>query len=215
VHIRNQETNEAVEMVIAYPILITMEDDKLHLSPLHHALFNQAPFYVISTFVVHWLLLEDLHSLTEMQLVHLACMHNAPFDVICYLSSLFPASLTMRNSEGYTPFMLALWDKLDKDIIKLLSDSNVDAIGNFDFLGDSAKNAILDKFLVMNSSALTSEMTMFWLEHMDPPLNCLVLGDLFHSIHPTESGGLYNSSHYEKTVIDVLDAYSHTHIWKS
>jgi hypothetical protein len=26
--------------------------------------------------------------------------------------------------------MLALWDKLDKDIIKLLSDSNVDAIGD-------------------------------------------------------------------------------------
>jgi hypothetical protein len=129
-HICNQETNNAVEMVIVYPILITMEDDKLHLSPLHHALFNQAPFYGISTFMAHWLLLEDLHSLTEMQLVHLACMHNVPFDVICYLSSLFSALLTTRNYKGYTPFMLALWDKLDKDIIRLLSDSNVDAIGD-------------------------------------------------------------------------------------
>jgi hypothetical protein len=107
-HICNQETNKAVEMVIAYPILITMEDDELHLSPLHHTLFNQAPFYVISTYVAHWLLLEDLHSLTEMQLVHLACVHNAPFDVIHYLSSLFPGSLTTRNYKGYTPFMLAL-----------------------------------------------------------------------------------------------------------
>jgi hypothetical protein len=144
-HICNQETNEAVDMVIAYPILITMKDDKLHLSPLHHALFNQAPFYVIHTFVAHWLLLEDLHSLTEMQLVHLACVHNAPFNIIYYLSSLFPASLTTRNSKGYTPLMLALWDKLDKDIIRLLSDSNVGAIGDFSYLGDLAKMAIVDE----------------------------------------------------------------------
>ena len=96
-HLCNEETNEAVEMVIAYPILITMEDDELRLSPFHHALFNKAPFHVISNFVAHWLLLEDLHSLTEMQLVHLACGHNATFDIIHYLSSLFPASLTTRE----------------------------------------------------------------------------------------------------------------------
>jgi hypothetical protein len=95
-HIRNQETNEAVDMVIAKPILITMEDDKLHLSLLQHTLFNQAPFNIIS-FVSHWLLLEDLHSLTEMQLVHMACGHNATFDVIHYLSLLFPASF---DNEG-------------------------------------------------------------------------------------------------------------------
>jgi hypothetical protein len=109
-HICNQETNEAVDMVIANPILITMEDDELHLSPLQHALFNQALFNVISTFVSHWLLLEDLHSLTEMQLVHLACGHNATFDVINFLSFLFPASLTTRDYKGYTPFMLASTD---------------------------------------------------------------------------------------------------------
>jgi hypothetical protein len=197
-HIRNQETNKAVEMVIAYPILITMEDDELHLSPLHHALFNhQAPFYVISTFVAHWLLLEDLYSLTEMQLVHLACMHNAPFNVIHYLSSLFPASLTARNSKGYTPFMLALWDKLDKDIIRLLSDSDVGAIGDFRFLGDSTKNAIVDEYFGDEFFCIDSKMTMFRLEHKDPTLNFLVLSDLFSSIQ----------------VMDVLDAVqSHPHL---
>jgi hypothetical protein len=66
-----------------------MEDDELHCSPVHHAFFNQAPFNVISTFVAHWLLLEDLPSLTEMQLVHLTYGHNAPFNIIHYFSSLF------------------------------------------------------------------------------------------------------------------------------
>jgi hypothetical protein len=107
-HIHNQETNEAVDLVVANPILITMEDDELHLYPLQHALFNQAPCNVISTFVSHWLLLEDLYSLTEMQLVHLACKHNATFDVIHYLLALSPESPKMKNLKGYTPFMLAL-----------------------------------------------------------------------------------------------------------
>jgi hypothetical protein len=107
VHIHNQESNEAVDLVVANLILITMEDNKLHLSPLQHALFNQAPFNVIYTFVLHWLLLEDLHTLTEMELVHLACEHNATFDVIHYLLALSPESWKMKNSKGYTPCMLA------------------------------------------------------------------------------------------------------------
>jgi ankyrin repeat protein len=107
-HLRNQESNKAVDVVVANPILITFEDNKLHLSPLHHALFNKAPFSIISTFVSHWFLLEDLHSLTEMQLVHLACKHNATFNVIHYLLALFPESWKTKNLKGYTPFMLAL-----------------------------------------------------------------------------------------------------------
>jgi hypothetical protein len=67
-----------------------MEDDELCLSPLHQALFNKVPFFIISTFVDHWLLLEALQSLSEMQLVHLACIHNALYNVVHYLSSLFP-----------------------------------------------------------------------------------------------------------------------------
>jgi hypothetical protein len=118
-------------MVVANPILITMEDNKLHLSPLQHTLFNQAPFNVISTFMSHWLLLEDLHSLTEMQLMHLACEHNVAFDVIRYLLALSIVSWKTRNSKGYTPFMLALYNKLNKDILYILDDSNVGAIGDF------------------------------------------------------------------------------------
>jgi ankyrin repeat protein len=120
-HIRNEETNKDVEMVKCNPVLITMEDEELRLCLLHHALFNKAPFYVISTFVDHWLLLEDLQSLSEMQLVHLACIHNEPFDVIHYLSSLFPESLTSKNIMGYTPLIYALEKKRDEDIIQCVS----------------------------------------------------------------------------------------------
>jgi hypothetical protein len=67
------------------------------------------------------------------------------------------------------------------------------------------KNAIIDTFFG-DESFIDSEMTMFRLEHKDPTLNCLVLGDLFHCIHPTESDNLFNSSHQEKTVMDLLDA---------
>jgi hypothetical protein len=68
------------------------------------------------------------------------------------------------------------------------------------FLGDLAKNAILDKYFGDEFFRVDSKMTMFRLEHKDPTLEFLVLSDLFHSIHPTESGG------YEKTVMDVFDA---------
>jgi hypothetical protein len=193
-HIRNQETNEAVDMVVANPILITMEDDELHLSPLQHALFNQAPFNVISTFVSHWLLLEDLHSLTEMQLMHLACKHNATFDIVHYLSSLFPASWKMRNSKGYTPFMLALYNKLDKDILYILDDSNVGAIGDFSGSG-CAKNAVVKECFENDFKCVDSQKTMFRLDHKDPTLKFLALGgDLFHSLYPKESDSLFNYS---------------------
>jgi hypothetical protein len=181
-----------------------MEDDELHWSPLQHALLHKAPFYVISTFVSHWLLLEDLQSLTEMQLVHLACVHNAPFDVIRYLSSLFPESLTMRNDKGYTPFMLALEDQLNDNIINLLSYSNFDAIGDFDHSEGYAKNAIIDEHFG-HSWNIDSDMTMFRLQHKDPSLNSLVIGDSFHCMLTTESDGSFDSSYYERTVMDVLD----------
>jgi hypothetical protein len=196
---RNQETNKAVDMVIANPILITMEDDELHLSLLQQALFNQAPFNIISTFVCHWLLLEDLHSLTEMQLVHLACEHNVTFDVIQCLSSLFPASWIMRDSKGYTPFMHALYNKLDKDILYILDDFNVGAIGDFDCGTGYAKNAVVKECFENDVKRGDSQKTMFRLEHKDPTLKFLALGDLFHSLS-------FNYSQYEKTVMDVLDA---------
>jgi hypothetical protein len=93
--------------------------------------------------------------------------------------------------------MLALWDKLDKDTIRLLSDSNVGAISDFSFLGDSAKMAIVDKFFGDEFFRIDSKMTMFQLEHKDPTLNFLVLSDFFHSIQ----------------VMDILDAVqSHPHL---
>ena len=130
-HMRKLEWKEAVDLVVANPILITFEDDELHLSPLHHALFNKAPFYVISTFVSHWLLLKDLHSLREMELVHLACEHHATFDIIHYLLSLFPESWTTKNLNGYTPFMIALSKQLDEDILYILDNCDMGAIGDF------------------------------------------------------------------------------------
>jgi hypothetical protein len=203
-HICNQETNKAVDMVVANPILITMEDHELHLSPLQHAMFNQAPFNVISTFVSHWLLLEDLYFLTEMQLMHLACKHNVMFDVIHYLLALSPASWKMRNSNGYTPFMLALYNKLNKDILYILDDSNVVVIGDFGGSG-CAKNAVVKECFEDDFIRLDSQKTLFRLEHKDPTLKCLALADSFHSLYPEESDGSFNYSQHQKTVMDILD----------
>jgi hypothetical protein len=221
-HLRNEETNEAVEMVRAYPVLITMEDDELGYNPLHHALFNKAPFHVISNFVAHWLLFEDLHSLTEMQLVHLACMHNAPFDVIHYLSSLFPGSLTTKNKKGYTPFMIALWNKVDEDIIQLLNYSNFDAIGDFNGGNYGAQSSIIKEYFgdafdidseMADEFVIDSKMAIFRVEHKDPTLNCIMIGDRFHFIHPKESDGSFDASRYERAVMDVLDAVQmHPHL---
>jgi hypothetical protein len=118
----------------------------------------------------------------------------------------------MKNYKGYTPFMITLWNKLDKDIIKLLSYSNIDAIGDFHQENDSAKVTIINEHFG-DESFIDSKMTIFRLEHKDPTLNCLVMGDLFHCIHPIESDGSFNSSHYERIVMDVLDAVeSHPHL---
>jgi hypothetical protein len=178
-------------------------------------LFNKAPFYVISTLLDHWLLLKDLQSLSEMQLVHLACIHNAPFDIICYLSSLFPGSLTSKNIMRYTPLMYTLEKKRNEDIIQCVSYSNLEAIGDFDQGNrEWAKFAIVNEYYG-NESFIDSEMAMFQLKHKDPTLTHLVMGERFHCSHPTESDGSFNSSHYERAVMDALDAvYSHPHLTK-
>jgi hypothetical protein len=196
-HICNQESKEAVDLVVANPILITFEDNELHLSPLHHALFNKAPFYIISNFVPHWLLLEDLHSLTEMQLVHLACKHNATFDVICYLLAIFPESWKTKNSKGYTPFMIALSKKLNEDILYILDDSDMGAIGDFNSSVGSANGKVVEVFLQDDYKRLDSHKTLFWLEHMDPTLKYIALADSFHSLYQEESDGSYNYSKNE------------------
>jgi hypothetical protein len=196
-HIRNEETKETIEMLKANPYLIAFKDDEMRLSPLHHALFNKAPFFIISTFVDYWLLLEDFQSLSDMQLVHLACIHNVPYNVIHYLSSLFHGSLTLKHNKGYTPFMHALEKKLDEDFIQLLSYSNVKAIGDFDQGNyQKAKYKMIEEQFG-DESLIDSKMAMFWLEHKDPTLNHLVMGDRFNCIHPTASDGLFLSSQYK------------------
>jgi hypothetical protein len=204
-HIREQEWKEAVDLVVANLILIMMEDDELQLSPLQHALFNQAPFNVIFTFVQHWLLLEDLHSLTEMELVHLACKHKAKFNVIRYLLSLSPESWKMKNSTGYTPFMIALSKKLNEDILRILDDSDIGAIGDFKGLA-TAKNKVVDVYFEHDYKRIDSQKTLFWLEHKDPTLKCLASADSFHLLYPDKGDGSFDHYEHEKTVINVFDA---------
>ena len=206
-HMRELKWQEAVDLVVENPILITLEDDELHLSPLHHALMNKANFYVISTLVSHWLLKEDLHSLTEMQLVHLACEHKASFDVIRYLLSLSPEAWKTKNSKGYTPFMIALSNQLDEDILYNLDDCDMGAIGDFCSLG-SANRDVVDDYFEKDYKLLDSEKTLFRLEHKDPTLKCVVLSDEFHSLYPEEDVDVPNRNHskHKKAVMDVLDA---------
>jgi hypothetical protein len=102
--------------------------------------------------------------------------------------------------------MLALYNKLDEDIIYLLDDSNVGAIGDFDCGTGYAKNAVVKECFENDFKRVDSQKTMFRLEHKDPALKFLALGDLFHSLYPKESDGLFNYSQYKKTVMDILDA---------
>jgi ankyrin repeat protein len=205
VHLRNQESKEAVDLVVANPIMITFEDDELHLSPLHHALFNKAPFNIISTFVSHWLLLKDWHSLTEMELVHLACKHHATFNVIPYLSALFPDSWKTKNSNGYTPFMIALSKQLDEDILYILDISDIGSISDFCSLG-VANHEVVNVYFEEDYKRIDLQKMLFQLEHKDPTLKCLILSDAFHSLYPEEKGGYRNHSKHRKAVMDVLDA---------
>jgi hypothetical protein len=204
-HICKQEWKEAVDLVVANPILIMMEDDKLQLSPLQHTLFNQAPFNIIFTFVSHWLLLADLHSLTEMELLHLACKHNATFDVIRYLLSLSPESWKTKNSTSYTPFMIALSKKLDKDILRILDNSVIGAIGDFNSLA-TAKNKVVDVYFEHDYKGIDSQKTLFRLEHKDPTLKCLALADSFHLLYPDKGDSSFDHNKHEKVVINVFDA---------
>jgi hypothetical protein len=115
-----------------------------------------------------------------MQLVHLACKHNATFDVICYLLSLSPESWKTKNSTGYTLFMIALSKKLNKDILYILDDSSMGLIGDFTGMG-TVKNAVVDEFCGDDFKSIGSKKTLSRLEHKDPTLKCLALADSFHS----------------------------------
>jgi hypothetical protein len=192
-HLSQKEFLEAVEMVKRDPVLLTMECDvfsELILFPLHRTLEYEAPYNIIVSFMDEWLQLEDFQTLSEMNLLHCACWWNAPLDVIHYLSSLFPDSLSMQTKRsGYIPLMYALQAKRDPDVIKCLSNSNVEYIGDFD-VGDwveedwSHKNkvnkAIVDRYMV-DESFIDSSRGMFRLEHKDPTLTCLVISDTLHS----------------------------------
>jgi hypothetical protein len=110
------------------------------------------------------------------------------------------------SNKGYTPLMDALEKKRDEEIIQCVGYSNLEAIGDF-----NQGNHNWAKFEIVNEhfgdeSFIDSETAMFWLKHKDPMLTSLMMGDSFHCSHPKESDGLFNSSHYERAVMDVLDA---------
>jgi hypothetical protein len=142
-----------------------------------------------------------------MQLVRLACKHHATFDVIHYLLSLFPESWTTKNSNGYTPFMIALSKQLDEDILYILDDSDMGAIGDFCSLG-VANCKVVDVYFEEDYKCLDLQKTLFRLEHKDPTLKCLILSDQFHSLYSEEKVGYPNHNHskHRKAVMDILDA---------
>jgi hypothetical protein len=137
-----------------------------------------------------------------MQLVHLACEHHATFDVIRYLSALFPESWKTKNSNGYTPFMIALSEKLDDDILYILYDSDMGAIGDFGTCG-TANEEVGDFYFEEDDKHQDSQNTLFRLKHNDPTLKCLILSDAFHSLYLDEEE---NDSKHQKAVMVVLDA---------
>jgi hypothetical protein len=157
--------------------------------------------------------------------VHLACEHNATFDVIRYLLALSPESWKTKNStgytpfmialspeswkmknlKGYTPFMLALSNKLDEDILYILDDSDIGAIGDFNGLA-AAKNKVVEVYFEHDYKCIDSQKTLFRLEHKDPTLKCLALADSFHSLYPDKGDGSFDHYEHEKRVMDVFDA---------
>jgi hypothetical protein len=109
--------------------------------------------------------------------------------------------------------MYALEKKLDEDLIQLLRYSNFDAIGDFNQGEYERANYSIVNEHFGDESFIASKMAMFWLEHKDPRLNCIMTGDEFHCIHQKESDGSFDSSHYERAVMDVLDAVKpHPHL---
>jgi hypothetical protein len=68
------------------------------------------------------------------------------------------------------------------------------------------KKAVVKEFCGEDFKCLDSKKTLFWLEHKDPTLKCLMLADSFHSLYPEESDGSFNYSKHQKTVMDVFDA---------
>lgn len=120
----------------------------------------------------------------------------------------------MKNSTGYTPFMIALSKKLDEDILRILNDSAIGAISDFNGLA-TAKNKVVDVYFEHDYKRIDSQKTLFRLEHKDPTLKCVALADSFHSLYPDKGDGSFDHYEHEKRVMDIFDAVkSFPHFWE-
>jgi hypothetical protein len=210
-HLHQKAFRDALEMVKRDPVLLTMEGDDFWF-PLHHAIKNNAPCDVVASFTDEWLQIEDFQALCGMNLVHCACYYNAPLDVVRYLSSLFPDSLTSQTTNLIdTPLMYALEAKRDHDVIKCVSYSNIEYIGDFDPWHNKVHRAIVEQYMV-DDTFVDSLTAMFRLEHKDPTLTSLVISDGFFSMFekpPDDWEYARNMNRlYQNTFDSVMDAVS-------
>jgi hypothetical protein len=92
--------------------------------------------------------------------------------------------------------MYALKAQRHVDVIQCVSHSP------YNYIGDYGSNKAVEQYLG-NEELIHKETAMFHLEHNDPTLTSLVIGDCFNSMN-----GRFHSA-----LFDVLDAiYSHQHL---
>jgi ankyrin repeat protein len=101
--------------------------------------------------------MDDMHDWISL---HLACIANAPVEVVRYLANEKRSSVHKKDNRGYTPLMYVLKEKQDVNVIECV------CFLQYEFMGDYNSD---DDDIVIGR-------TMFSLEHDDPYLERLSLG---------------------------------------
>jgi hypothetical protein len=210
-HLLNNAMDEAIMLVESEPILLTMTDE-FGLYPLHHAIKGHDTYKAVVAFIDGWLQFESEENLSQMEFLHFAVKNKAPFDVIYYLTCKCPSSTWTKGKKcGYTPLMYALEGEQDMSVIKCVSYSSDDYVGDYDRTREhfySHRKTI--HYTIGQDSFIDSEMTMFRLEHNDPMLTTLVLGDRFHLMDEEQGTSLMEVLHalyMNDHVTNLLFAY--------
>ncbi len=109
-------------------------------------------------------IIDEDGAVTSELIIHHACSHRAPKDIVLSLSSKYWKSLYHADSDGRYPIHVAAINGAGPDVISLLINANSPSAGIKDTLGKTPLHYVCEEFLRKNKGAnsLKCHQNMFW-----------------------------------------------------
>mmetsp|Transcript_4529 Transcript_4529/g.6617 ORF Transcript_4529/g.6617 Transcript_4529/m.6617 type:complete len:307 (+) Transcript_4529:133-1053(+) len=109
-------------------------------------------------------IIDEDGTVTRELIIHHACSHRAPKDIVLSLSSKYWKSLYHADSDGRFPIHIAAINGAGPDMISFLINANSTSAGIKDALGKTPLHYVCEEFLRKNkgTNSLRCHQNMFW-----------------------------------------------------